>query len=250
MANFENNAIFWIEVEKIFPNPYQPRREFNEDALSDLAESIRQYGVLQPLTVTRRERIKNDGGLIVEYELIAGERRLRASRLAGLAQVPVLVRSGHDDPREKLELAIIENLQREDLNPIERAHAFKQLAETFKFKHSQIARKVGKSRVYVSNTIRLLMLPEHISQAMEAGQVSEGHGRPLLMLRDRPEEQETLFKEIVLKRLNVRDAEQIAGRIAQDKVRKASKVIDPEVLKLEKQLSESFGTRVQIDNRK
>lgn len=249
MADFENNAIFWIEVDKIFPNPYQPRREFDPDALNDLSESIRMYGILQPLTVTRRERVKDDGGLIVEYELIAGERRLRASRLAGLSQVPVLIKSGQQDAREKLELAIIENLQREDLNPIDRAYAFKQLYDEFGFKHTQIAKKVGKSREYVSNTIRLLQLPENILKEISAGRITEGHSRPLLMLRDQPQEQDTLLKEILFKKLNVREAEQIAGRIAQDKVRKVTKVIDPEILELEKKLSDSFGTRVQIDNR-
>ena len=117
------SSIFWIETEKIVPNPFQPRREFDEDRLQELAASIRQYGVLQPLVVSRQETMLEDGGVKVEYELIAGERRLRASKLAGISQVPVTVRSG-DDSRAKLELAIIENLQREDLNAVEigRAH--------------------------------------------------------------------------------------------------------------------------------
>src|SRR3990167_6791520 len=113
---FYNDAIFWIEVEKIKPNPYQPRREFDEARLNDLASSIRQYGILQPLVVTRREIVREDGGLYSEYELIAGERRLRASKIAGLSQVPVIIRNGDQTEQEKLELAIIENLQREDLN--------------------------------------------------------------------------------------------------------------------------------------
>ena len=122
-SNFTGDAIFWIETEKIKPNPYQPRREFDQGALRDLSESIRMYGVLQPLVVTRSEVEKKDGGLAVEYELISGERRLRASKIAGLAQVPVIIRSGTDSARMKLELAIIENLQREDLNPVDRARA-------------------------------------------------------------------------------------------------------------------------------
>ncbi len=120
-ASYVNNAIFWIEIEKISPNPYQPRREFDEAALKSLAESIRMYGVLQPLVVTRKEVEHEGGGMTVEYELISGERRLRASKLAGLAQVPALIRNGEESAREKLEIAIIENLQREDLNPVERA---------------------------------------------------------------------------------------------------------------------------------
>ena len=127
------NAIFWIEIEKIKPNPFQPRKEFDEYKLRDLADSIKQYGILQPLVVTRREIEKAEGGLAVEYELIAGERRLRASKIAGLTQVPVLIRIGEEgkeeEDRMKLELAIIENLQREDLNPVDRAKAFQRLAD-------------------------------------------------------------------------------------------------------------------------
>src|SRR4051812_1382581 len=122
-TGYKDNAVFWVELEKVAPNPYQPRREFDEAKLGDLAESIRMYGVLQPLVVTRKEVYREDGGMNVEYELISGERRLRASKIAGLSQVPVLIRSGEDDGRMKLELAIIENLQREDLNPVDRARS-------------------------------------------------------------------------------------------------------------------------------
>jgi ParB family chromosome partitioning protein len=128
-SQYFNNSIFWIEIEKIVPNPYQPRREFDPHALKDLSESIRMYGLLQPLVVTRREIIKEDGGLAVQYELISGERRLRASKLAGLIQVPVIIRAGEEDARVKLELAIIENLQREDLNAVDRARSFQRLAD-------------------------------------------------------------------------------------------------------------------------
>src|SRR3989344_9648698 len=166
MSQFFSNAIFWVESEKIKPNPFQPRQEFDENKLRDLSESIRMYGILQPLVVTRKEIIKEDGGLVTEYELISGERRLRASRLAGLPSVPVLIRANKDDDRVKLELAIIENLQRDDLNPVERARAFQRLADDFKFKHSQIAEKVGKSREYVTNTLRILMLPSEILDAL------------------------------------------------------------------------------------
>ena len=140
------------------------------------------YGVLQPLTVTRKEVQKEDGGLATEYELIAGERRLRASKLAGLREVPALIRSQEDDDRVKLELSIIENLQREDLNPVDRARSFHQLAEQFGLKHAEIAKKMGKSREYVSNTLRLLSLPEDVLHALAEKKISEGHTRPLLML--------------------------------------------------------------------
>lgn len=239
------NSIFWIEVERIKPNPFQPRKEFDEAALKSLAESIRQYGVLQPLTVTKKEIEKPGQGIVVEYELIAGERRLRASKLAGVHQVPCLIRTTEDSDLMKLEMAIIENLQREDLNPVDRAKAFKQLVDNFKLTHHAIAQKIGKSREYVSNTLRILNLPENILKALAEGDIVEGHTRPLLMLADRPEEQRTLFEEITTKRLNVRDSEQIARRIALEKARKND--LTPELMSLEKELSERLGTRVRIE---
>src|SRR3989338_10111985 len=135
MSSFYSDSIFWVELDKIKPNPFQPGRNFAGARLQDLADSIRQYGILQPLTVTRKEVPKEDGGLAVEYELIAGERRLRASRLAGLAQVPVLIRDGEETDRMKLELAILQNVQREDLNAVDRARAFDRLVKEFGFKH-------------------------------------------------------------------------------------------------------------------
>mgnify|MGYP001590400879 CR=1 FL=1 len=243
------DSIFWIEVERIKPNPFQPRREFDDGKLAVLADSIRQYGVLQPLVVTRQEVTREDGGLAVEYELIAGERRWRASRLAGLQQVPAIIRAEADSDQTKLELAIIENLQREDLNPVDRARAFQQLIDQFNLKHIQIARKIGKSREYVSNSVRLLALPEDVINALVAGEITEGHTRPILMLSDRPEEQKTLFQEIKVKRLNVREAEGIARRIAFDRARKKERIIDPDIVELEQRLTEKLGTRVQVERR-
>ncbi len=243
-----NNSIFWIEVEKIVPNPYQPRREFDPHALKDLSESIRMYGLLQPLVVTRREIIKEDGGLAVQYELISGERRLRASKLAGLIQVPVIIRAGEEDARVKLELAIIENLQREDLNAVDRARSFQRLADEFGLKHVQIAEKMGKSREYVTNSIRLLSLPEHMLIALSEKKISEGHTRPLLMLVDRKDEQETLFKEIVFKKITVREAESIARRVAVERTRKKDlNTPDPEIREFETKLNQALGTRVLIE---
>lgn len=243
-----HNSIFWVETDKIQPNPFQPRKEFEPRALQDLADSIRQYGVLQPLVVTRRE-IENDEGLSVQYELIAGERRLRASKLAGLPQVPVIIRATQDSDKEKLELAIIENLQREDLNPIDRAHAFLRLHEEFKLTHGDIGKKMGKSREYVSNTLRLLSLPQEIMQALGEKRISEGHTRPLMMLADRPAEQVTLFKEMVIKKLSVRESEKIARSIATDKVRKKDFNFDPQIAQYQAKLSESLGTRVSIEKK-
>ncbi len=244
-----SDSIFWVELEKIKPNPFQPRREFDEARLRDLADSIRQYGILQPLVVTRKEMQKEDGGIATEYELIAGERRLRASKIAGVGQVPVLIRFGDDSDKTKLEIAIIENIQREDLNPIDRARAFARLAEEFKFTHVQVAKKIGKSREYVSNTVRILALPGQILDSLLRGEISEGHTRPLLMLADRPEEQITFHKEIVLKKMTVREAEAIARRIAYDRVRKKEYAIDPEIVQIEEKLTERLGTRVQIERK-
>jgi ParB family chromosome partitioning protein len=242
------SSIYWIEIDKIIPNPYQPRREFDEDRLKELSASIRQYGVLQPLVVSRQETHMEDGGVKVEYELIAGERRLRASKLAGITQVPVVVRTG-DDSRAKLELAIIENLQREDLNSVERAQSFQRLADEFKLTWAEVGRKMGKSREYVSNTVRILMLPQDILDAISKRQITEGHTRPLLMLIDRPQEQMTLFKEMMVRKMTVREAEQIARRIAFEKVRKKDLFMTPEVVDMEEKLAETLGTRVQIEPR-
>ena len=249
MSQFYNDSIFWIETDKIKPNPYQPRREFDQAQLENLADSVRQYGILQALVVTRLEVSKEDGGLAVEYELISGERRLRAAKIAQLTQVPVMIRMGEESDLLKLELAIIENIQREDLNAVYRARAFHRLANEFKFKHEQIGKKVGKSRAYVTNTMRILSLPQEIVDALGAGQISEGHTRPLLMLDDRPEEQVTLFKEIVYKKLSVRDAESMARRIAVERIRKKKYIPDPELMELEEHLAESLGTRVTIERK-
>lgn len=249
MSQYVGDSIFWIDVDKIDPNPYQPRREFDQARLKDLAESIRQYGILMPIVVTRKEIVKEDGGLQTRYELIAGERRLRASKLAGIAQIPAVIRANADDARAKLELAIIENLQREDINAVDRARAFERLVSEFGLKHAQIAEKVGKSREYVSNTLRLLLLPPEIIQALSEGKITEGHTRPLLMLADRTEEQTVLFKEIMYKKLSVRETESLARRVAYDRVRNKNYLVDPEIADYESRMTESLGTRVKIEKK-
>ncbi len=248
MSNLYSNSIFWVETDRIKPNPYQPRREFDELRLAELADSIRQYGILQPLTVSRVEVQKEDGGLTTEYELIAGERRLRASRMAGVTQVPVIIRVG-DSALMKLELAILENLQREDLNAVDKARAFFRLANEFKFTHAEIAKKVGKSRESISNTLRLLTLPEDAINALSEGKISEGHTRPLLMLADHPEEQMVLLKEIIYKKLTVREAEKVSRKIAYDRIRKKEYMPDPEIVELEEELQDKLGTRVHIERK-
>lgn len=241
------SSIFWIEVEKIKPNPMQPRRQFDENKLNELAESIRQYGVLQPLIVSRQE-YDIESGTAVEYELIAGQRRLLASRIAGLRQVPVIIR---EEPAEqvKLELALIENIQREDLNPLERAKGFKQLIDNFKLKHFEVGSKIGKSREFVTNTLRILSLPEEIQDGLSKGLISEGHTRPLLMLVEQPEQQISLYKEIIYKQMNVREAEKISRRIAVERRRKEVEPFDAETQLVQEKLSDALGTRVLIERK-
>ena len=240
-------SVFWIELDKIKPNSMQPRRDFEESALSELAQSIREYGVLQPIVIVRKEIIGPDArsGLAVEYELLAGERRLRASKLAGLSQIPAIIKEAQPD-KVKLEIALIENLQRQDLNPIEKARAFKKLIDEFGLLQREVAEKIGKSREVVANTLRLLTLPEDMQQAVAAGKITEGHTRPLLMLSLLPEDQKQLYENILVNNLSVRDAERKARYIAQDRARV---LLDPETRALQERLENILGTRVHIDKK-
>ena len=237
-------SVFWIELDKIKPNSMQPRREFEESALSELAQSIREYGVLQPVVVIRNE-FDTSTGRGVEYELLAGERRLRASKLAGLSQIPAIIKEAQPD-KVKLEIALIENLQRQDLNPIEKARAFKKLIDEFGLLQREVAEKIGKSREVVANTLRLLTLPEEMQQAVAAGKITEGHTRPLLMLSLLPEDQKQLYENILVNNISVRDAERKARHIAQDRARV---LLDPETRALQEKLENILGTRVHIDKR-
>jgi ParB family chromosome partitioning protein len=224
-------------VAAIAVNPYQPRRVFAPEALEELAESIRQYGVLQPLAVRRRE-----GG----YELIAGERRLQAARKAGLYEVPVTVRDCSDE--EMLALALVENLQREDLNALEAARSYHQLTEEFGLSQAEVADRVGKSRSAVANTLRLLALPAPIQQAVAEGGISEGHARALLAIGD-PARQTELFKETLAKGLSVRALEACAtAGTKQRKERKKSPApaMDANLLQVQEELQRVLGTRVRF----
>ena len=237
-------SVFWIAVEKIDPNPFQPRKEFPESKLADLAQSIRRYGVLQPLVVTKKESVADSGDMSTRYELIAGERRLRASKIAGLRDIPAVIRSDISDDNIRLELAIIENLQREDLNPIDRAKAFRRLIEEFSMTHSEVAQRMSRSREYISNSLRLLTLPEDMIQAVLEGKISEGHTRPLLMLVERPSEQRALYDEIVNRRITVRDSEIIARRQAVERARRRE--IDPHLQQAQLAFEGLLDTRVHI----
>ncbi len=242
------DSIFWIEIEKIEANPFQPRREFAAEALKDLASSIREHGVLQPILVTKRE-FETPTGLEVKYQLIAGERRWRASQLAGLSQMPAIIRRGMPDDRIKLELALIENVQREDLNALERAKAFKQLIDNFNLVQREVADRIGKSREMVANTLRLLTLPPDIQTALHEGQITEGHARAILMAGEDLTKQHDVYNAILFDRLTVREAEnkarQVSGRTLTPRKR-ASQSQDPEMRQWQNQLQERLGTKVSL----
>jgi len=195
--------IFWIEIEKIKPNPYQPRKEFDEEALESLGESIKKYGILQPIIVNKIEK-KTDRGITYEYQIVAGERRWRAAGKVGLKQVPVIIREQSN--REKLEIAIIENVQRRNLNPIDKAEAFDRLREEFGLLEKEIARIAGTSREAIANSLRILALPMEVKKALKEGSVSEGHARALLGCKDVKLIKE-LLEEIITNGYSVRETE-------------------------------------------
>ncbi len=230
-------GVLQVPVERIKPNPRQPRKHFDPDSLQELADSIRKNGVLQPLVV-RPSSSRN------EYVLIAGQRRLQASRLAGLDKVPVITRQA--DEREHLELALIENLQRTDLNPLEAADGFRQLAEDFNLSHTEIAAQVGKSRTTVSNTLRLLKLSLAVRQALAAGEIQEGHARALLGLPTAAS-QSAALKTVSDRGLNVRQTEELVRRLRGSRKAKSAKVQkSPEETALEEEMREALGTRVSL----
>ena len=248
------NSVYNIEIEKIDPNPNQPRKHFSNESLHDLAESIRRYGVMQPITVFKRESETADG-VSTRYEIIAGERRWRASIKAGMSTIPAIIHDGPQSEQDRFELSILENLQREDLNPTDKARSFARLANEFGMKHAEIADRLGKSREYVTNALRLLALPDNILDALSAGKISEGHTRPLVSLKDRPDELQTVFTEIVQKGLTVREAESLVRR-ATGRTKKSHNQsssthhrLDPEMQDIQERLSGALGTSVSIDTK-
>jgi ParB family chromosome partitioning protein len=195
--------IFWIEIEKIKPNLYQPRKDFDEEALESLGESIKKYGILQPIIVNKIEK-KTERGITYEYQIVAGERRWRAAQRIGLRQVPVIIREQSN--REKLEVAIIENVQRKNLNPIDKAEAFDRLREEFGLLEKEIARIAGTSREAIANSLRILALPIEVKKALREGNISEGHARALLGCKDVKLIKE-LLEEIITNGYSVREIE-------------------------------------------
>lgn len=227
-----------VSPEQIHPNSQQPRRVFPSEELEQLVASIRQHGILQPLVVIKRP----DG----EYELIAGERRLRAATIAGLATVPVVVRDGVPDEREKLELALIENVQRQDLNPIERAAAYRQLRDEFGLTQDAIATRVGISRSSVAHALRLLTLPQDMQDTVASGKLSEGHAKVLLGMTD-PAEQRAWFQRILEQRLPVATVTAAVVRKAAPVIRRGgSPAGDPNVRVKELALQQRLGAKVRI----
>jgi ParB family chromosome partitioning protein len=234
-----------IPVDSIDPNPYQTRRRINEPALEELAESIRASGVVQPVVL----RPAANG----RFQLVAGERRWHASKRAGKATIPAVVRQISNE--QAMEITIIENLQREDLNPVEQARAFERLSREFGLTQEQIAVRTGKDRASIANFIRLLKLPEEVQNALEAGALSFGHGKVLLALAGYPEHIEKAAREIIEKQLSVRQTEELIARllnpqVAEQKQEKAAVPIDPNVREAQRSLESSLGVKVEIQDRK
>ena len=234
-----------VAIDLVLPNPYQPRKDFSDEKLNELAESIRIHGVIQPLLVREYQG---------KYQLIAGERRLRASKLVGLTEVPIIIKEMSD--QAMMEVALVENLQREDLNPIEEAEAFRRLIEEFNLTQDEIAKKVGRSRPAIANTLRLLNLPEAIQKDLAKGTLTMGHARSLLGLKT-AEEQIRIWQKIQAEQLSVRQTEELVRQLndptnvsretKKEKLKKDISVIrDPNLIEIEEELQLSLGTKVII----
>lgn len=233
----DRDRIQYIKIHDIMPNANQPRKTFNEEKIGELADSIKEHGIIQPIVVRKREK---------GYEIVAGERRWRAAIKAELSQVPCLVRELNDE--QNMLIAIIENMQREDLNPIEEAEGLRQMSETFGMTQEQISKSLGKSRPYITNSMRLLKLPDYIRDSIAEGQLSAGHGRTLITVTDEKIRRE-LWQRIVSEGLSVREAEKLSSSGGKQKKKKpaASKKKNPDVLRVEAELKEVLGTRVSIN---
>lgn len=228
------NGTMEIPIEKIVPNPQQPRLHFDETKLAELAESIKEHGILQPLVVT----MEGD-----HYEIIAGERRFQAAKRIGLHTIPVIVRRATE--QEKLELAIIENIQRHDLNPIEEAKAYLRLQDEFGLQQESVAKKMGKSRSAVANTLRLLHLPIEIQRAVAEGKISEGHAKALLAIEN-PEKQRAVFDLIIKEELTVRETELKVRSISVNPHIRSTVVLGSEIISRTEHLTQLLGTKVKI----
>lgn len=237
LASKPVGEIFELDVDLIKSNRHQPRKHFDEEDLNDLSASIREHGIIQPLVVVQ----DSDG----TYELIAGERRLRASKMAGLKKVPIIKREA--DELDRLELALIENIQRSDLNPIEEGEAYQKLNDEFGLSHEEIGRRVGKSRPLISNAIRLLALPQEVQKAISERKITSAHGRLLLEMKDEKQQLEMLEK-IISERLNISDTTREVRAVSKYRyIRKVRK--DPNLDVYEQELRARLGTKVVIGKR-
>jgi ParB family chromosome partitioning protein len=228
-----------IPISQIQPNPYQPRKTFNESSIDELARSVREHGIVQPLVVTRAGD---------KYKLIAGERRFRAAQKAGLTTVPVLIKEMMQES-DALQIALIENIQREDLNPIEEALAYHQLHDDFQLTQEEISKRVGKERSTVANFLRLLKLPEPVKKLLASGQLSMGHARALLAIES-PKKQANLADRVVRKNLNVRQTEVLASESSPKTAEKKEKTKDVFTRDAEEKLQRTLRTKVEIDRRR
>lgn len=229
----ERNSILEIDISKIIPNPFQPRTIFNEEKLAELAESIKEHGIIQPIIVSEKNG---------QYEIVAGERRFQAAKMADLKTVPVIFKKTND--QQKLELAIIENIQRQDLNSIEEAKSYLKLSEEFGLTQEEVAKKLGKNRSSVANKIRLLNLPIEMQNSLVAGKINEGHCKLLLAIPN-PEKQRAFYEMIIKNNLTVRQVEEKTREVSV-RPHKRSVQIDPEIKSLEDELSGTLGTKVKI----
>jgi len=234
------NEIIYVQTEQIRPNPFQPREEFNQEHITELAQSIKEKGVIQPLLVRRRGD---------SYELIAGERRLRASKSLGLKELPVIVKEVDD--KDSLEFALIENIQRESLNPIEEAHAYQHLIDKFQVTQEKISEGLGKARTTIANTLRLLKLPHEIQDEMKKGRISFAHGRALLEVEDE-NRQRKLTQEIISRGLSVRELENVikAQRPKGIRRRNLNTTREPYIAVLEEEMQNCLSTKVRITKMK
>ncbi len=236
VADTPPSGVAQVAVSALAPNPMQPRTTLHPDALAELAASIREHGLIQPLVVTQHGPER--------YQIIAGERRWQAARMAGLATVPVIIKEA--TPQQVLEMALVENIQRADLNPLEEAAAYRQLVDEFGLTQEQVAERVGKSRVAVTNTMRLLRLPAEAKQALADGSVREGHARALLGLPSRGAQLSALAT-IVTKALSVRQTEELVRRLLAEPQQKVTRTLrNPEIQALEDRFRESLGTKVRL----
>ena len=229
-----------VPIDQISPNPYQPRKTFNDASIEELSRSVREHGIIQPLVVTKLGDNK--------YRLIAGERRFRAAQKAGLSTVPVVIKETMADT-DVLQVALIENIQREDLNPIEEAYAYHQLHEEFGLTQEEISKRVGKERSTVANFLRLLRLPDAVKKLLASGQLSMGHARAILAV-DSARKQEQLAERVVKRNLNVRQTEMLAAEQSSPKVEQPEKEKDIFTRDAEEKLTRTLRSKVEIDRKR